>query len=977
MQAPVIDQWMVDAFGDAVEGFTRRLEYPDQIDLRTAQSIDDVYKETARLQNLQSQTRTLRASKRLKPYLDFLAQYESTIEVFIQVKPDILALIWGPLKLILRAFDKTLEVLGSAGQILPDLHAWASVFPTNLRVRRVLCLFYEDILDLHLTLLNLFGRKKWDLFFEAFWPKTADVLSQIQGRMTKHKHLLTDEVTLENIIQARNVRVREDEESRQIRERDDHELFRRLLADLRINMYDSELEALLRQKSSTLDDWLRENKDYKMWSTSREQRRLSIWLQGIPGAGKSVLCAKIARHLQNNSQRVLFAFLAYNDYEHSRPLKVFQSLMFQLLSKEPSLAPVIRDAYIRHYRELTGSEEFVNNLFLDLVRDQGMIHIVIDGLDEVAEENSRLFLARSLLEITTACHNVRLLISCRNEYCLDKELRYCDLKIRVDHHNEPEILAYLDREEKILVSQWKELGAQDSVLAEVKFGRDFIAVHSNGMMLYAKLMVEILKSLDNPDEIHDELQCLPDGLDQAYARILEKIENSPPRTSFAAEKILQWLTCASESQPLRVNEILQAMIVERGSQDFRKIKKALRDLRQTCGPILEIEGDQVRLVHFSAKEYIFNGRGRFLKIVDSNQEIASTILTYLSFDSFRTIFSDTWDENDVKEKIRSQDFILFDESACLFEKIGFQTSRDLQLHVESHHETMTASPSMVPSTTSMSISNQDWVLIATDAIQRDDLELLREFPYSARIDNISVLVDFAAKRGSKDALHVIWEEWEVIKSPDEPSPFANATNEAVIGENIDTLRFCLKNDFASITNRGIYGTIPLVNAILGGNAQVIECFLQSGVEPWEIDYERPSLRHFEASTIFELQGTRLDEYMATVQKYDMPMSMRQYTFACAVDMNAMQLANAFLQFGANVNDSCIPPRGQIRAMAYLKPLAIAADKGLSDMVVFLLQNGAEPDAADEDCRRGINQIEKQMGMVWDEIVEQYGSNDGS
>lgn len=121
------------------------------------------------------------------------------------------------------------------------------------------------------------------------------------------------------------------------------------------------------------------------------------------------------------------------------------------------------------------------------------------------------------------------------------------------------------------------------------------------------------------------------------------------------------------------------MIVEKGSQNFRKIRKALRDLQQTCGPIIDIKGDQFAWYNLvpksktlwctlanllqktdSQSRYIFNGRVRFLKIVDSNQEIASTILIYLCFDSFRTIFSENWNENDVKENIKSQDFILFE-----------------------------------------------------------------------------------------------------------------------------------------------------------------------------------------------------------------------------------------------------------------------------------------------------------------------------
>ena len=87
-----------------------------------------------------------------------------------------------------------------------------------------------------------------------------------------------------------------------------------------------------------------------------------------------------------------------------------------------------------------------------------------------------------------------------------------------------------------------------------------------------------------------------------YARILERIKTSPDRTRAAAERILQWLGCASNSQHLRPEEILQALVIEKGSEGFKIGRKALRDLRQTRGPIIEIEDGYVRFVHFSAKE---------------------------------------------------------------------------------------------------------------------------------------------------------------------------------------------------------------------------------------------------------------------------------------------------------------------------------------------------------------------------------------
>ncbi|KAK8134781.1 hypothetical protein PG984_006793 [Apiospora sp. TS-2023a] len=1150
MQASGTDQWMVDSLRDAVAEFKGRLECPDKIDFDNAQSIDDVYKETARIQDLQSRTTTLRASKRLKPYLNFLTQYETTIEVFVQVKPDILALIWGPLKLILRfasnltkAFDKTLEVLENAGKILPDLHAWASAFPANPRVRKVLCLFYQDILDLHLAFLNLYGRKKWDLFFEAFWPRTTDLLTQIQGRMNKHKSLLTDEVSLENIIQARDARQHENEEYRRAREREDRQLFHGLLADLKINLYDSQVETLHRPSPAPLNGWLLDNEVFKRWSCAPDKKSSSLWLQGIPGAGKTVLCAKISEYLRKSGHTVLFAFLTYLDPDQGRPLKVFQSLIFQLLSEKPSLQPLIRDAHVHNHRKLFGSEEFATELFLNLVKDQGMIHIVVDGLDE-AIEDSRLSLAKSLMQITTACQNVRLLVSCRNDPLLDKELRQCQQKLRVDHHNEPDISAYLDSEELLLVDQWRDLGADDSVLAEAKAGKNFIADHAKGMMLYAKLMMEILKSLDNPDAIHDELRGLPDGLDQAYARILERIKNSPTRMSVAAVQVLQWLTCASESLPLRVNEILQAMVVEKDADDFRTTRKALRDLRQTCGPIIDVDGDQVRLVHFSAKEYISRGQGQLLNIVDSNQEIASTILTYLSFDSFQSIFSEPWDEEEVKLKIKSQDFILFEyasrqwlshirggctvttktlpqhlidalskftnrcqnenyqsstnivvhpryrgldefpcfqsvvakaeayrrqchvglveqdteaatcidndptlvsrahfrfrrclesllchgsthedgcacqrleesygiqlfkcdiflcpyynqgfstfqeqqkhlathsrpykctELGCLFAKLGLQTSRDLQLHIDSHHKNRMNNPAISSSTVDLTgISDTKWVLIVTDAIQRDDLELIRTFEYSKSRKEISSVVYFAAEYGSRDALQVVWKGCKDVTSQNLPS-LNTVTAAAVTSGNIGPLQFCLAEDFDTATLKDTTADrTPLGRAIRAGNAQVIECFLQKGVKDSHLDYRRPSsFRGYGSFGLFKLQGTQLEECMAVFQRHEIPASMRQYMFACAVDMNALQLAKAFIQIGVKVNDASVP--STTRSFKSMKPLEIAVSKGLPDMVAFLLQNGAELDANGiKRNKAAIQRTERKMGMSWTEIVEQYG-----
>ena len=81
-----------DLFDTAKSDFVRDLKEP--YDFSSYSSINDIYQATDELQRKQSKTRTLRNLSRIKPYLDGLTQYSNIIELFCQVKPDVLCLIW-------------------------------------------------------------------------------------------------------------------------------------------------------------------------------------------------------------------------------------------------------------------------------------------------------------------------------------------------------------------------------------------------------------------------------------------------------------------------------------------------------------------------------------------------------------------------------------------------------------------------------------------------------------------------------------------------------------------------------------------------------------------------------------------------------------------------------------------------------------------------------------------------------------------
>jgi hypothetical protein len=121
------------------------------------------------------------------------------------------------------------------------------------------------------------------------------------------------------------------------------------------------------------------------------------------------------------------------------------------------------------------------------------------------------------------------------------------------------------------------------------------------MFLYARLMMSIIREIDNPYEIETELDNLPDGLEQAYGRVLGRIKRfQRTKERKAARKILHWVGCARV--PMREEELLQALVIQVGSPDFTAGQKVFRDICKTCGPILEIKEDRIQVVHFTVLE---------------------------------------------------------------------------------------------------------------------------------------------------------------------------------------------------------------------------------------------------------------------------------------------------------------------------------------------------------------------------------------
>ncbi|TGJ79599.1 hypothetical protein E0Z10_g9161 [Xylaria hypoxylon] len=618
-----------DAFDNAMSGFKAELK-DDQVynDILQITTIDQVYDSTNEIQRKQGQVGHLRHLSKISPYLKRLSEYAATIEVFIQAKPDVLALIWGPIKLLLQwtsvlmaSFDAVVDTMAEIGELLPEFKRVIALFEQNIAIKEVMVLFFRDILDFYLVALKFFKFSRWKYLFESLWPHHKEKIKFVMRQIQSHVRLMRNEVRLEHIqqeYQTRQLALQHfDSEERERRAQEYH----RLKTDIAPQSHDDKLDSLRYLVYRDTGAWLLQDTTFKTWlkSTSKESRIL--WLQGIPGAGKTCLASEVIKKAESIGPTA-FAFLSYKQHRDATAISVIHSLIFRLVSENDDLKTVICQSCSE---ECKRKLDRATDLLVTILGCTGPAYLIIDGLDEMDEvERGRLL--TKLVQTSKSPHEVRLFISSRAEADLVSILRSDATVIQIEQRNLQCIQTFISEWTQSWFLQRKFCPEEQT---EIKLGLEPLAPKSRGMFLYARVVLDSIKFLDSFGDIRDELQVFPETLDDAYGRILtrvNKLDNSARREK--ARLILGWIGCSPTA--LTVEEIQQALTIDpNGLKNTRKVRGELA-LDQICGPIVELVDGYVHFVHFTVKEYIFSNRIQgFIDLQASTLSLALRCITYL------------------------------------------------------------------------------------------------------------------------------------------------------------------------------------------------------------------------------------------------------------------------------------------------------------------------------------------------------------
>ncbi|RYP21518.1 hypothetical protein DL765_002154 [Monosporascus sp. GIB2] len=576
-------------------------------------SIEQVYDFTDNLQKQQAEKGHLRHLSKIEPFLNRLEEYSKVIEVFVQAKPDIMALIWGPIKLLLQwasvlkqSFDAIVNTTAAIGNLLPEFISVTRLFSQNTHIKDVLALFFKDILDFYLVALKFFRLPRWRYVFESLWPKYKDKIEGVRQNIERHSHLLRNDVQFEHIRQEREAVLRSEGSHRR-------QEFWAIKTDISPIDHGKRFDSIKAQRCEGTGKWLLNDEHFAKWlDPSNNQFRL-LWLQGIPGAGKTFLSSTVIERAKTCG-RALFAFLSYTLSSSTSALSIFHSLIFQLASDDDDLRAIVCESV---GEDLRSSTEGAVDIFKQLLAYAGFVYIIIDGLDEI-EELERGRLLKYLLGLSKDCEGLKVMISSRNEADILSVLKHESTILRVDHKNAGNIQTFVNQQ----CQNWfQQCNFFPETETEIRGLLAPLASNSQGMFLYAKVVLSSMRWLDDIEEIRNELAALPESLDDAYGRILSRINNlQPSMVKERARKILGWIGCTPT--PMTVQEIHQALKVNLEDWEGKPRVTGRIDLLRLCGPVLEVVDDYV--------QYIFSPNiSGFINRTEVTLGLATTCITYL------------------------------------------------------------------------------------------------------------------------------------------------------------------------------------------------------------------------------------------------------------------------------------------------------------------------------------------------------------
>ncbi|KAG8752411.1 hypothetical protein FRC14_007052 [Serendipita sp. 396] len=199
-------------------------------------------------------------------------------------------------------------------------------------------------------------------------------------------------------------------------------------------------DTALKKHGSGTGKRLLDSKEFKSWM---EEDGKILWLNGIPGAGKTVLSSTVIEHLISECKssvenRMAYYYFDFREHGKQTASDCLRSLVHQLCEQSERIPRVVQDLYTE-CKGVTPSLSQPTMTLIGLFEDGSKYFIVIDALDECREEeeeHERELFFEALQEIvSSASGRYSIFIASRPEVDISQNLTDLDaINFNIQHN---------------------------------------------------------------------------------------------------------------------------------------------------------------------------------------------------------------------------------------------------------------------------------------------------------------------------------------------------------------------------------------------------------------------------------------------------------------------------------------------------------------------------------------------------------------
>ncbi|KAJ4180923.1 hypothetical protein NW755_011458 [Fusarium falciforme] len=389
----------------------------------------------------------------------------------------------------------------------------------------------------------------------------------------------------------------------------------------------------------------------------------AIWLHGNGGFGKTILTSLVIDELEARREKqpplvppnskTYYFYCQEEDPEHKTYLEILKGILFQMVNQDDYIVPLCHEKMAQGGCTSLSDADTAKSLIETIVQYNPRQYIIIDGLDECEPTEVRQT-AEFFTKLVETCDNanqehgqLRLMFMSRDVAEIRKYMTDSDGIIPLKPTDNAGDI-------KNFVSKKLEGFSRSDSNAGMNLSRDdkasiesLICRRSDDSFLYAHLAIASLSQHITKGDLLKEIreEVLPEELGKMYETLLGKVEETIKRRPGGnrvwdkSKLLLGWLVCAK--RPLKWHE-MQAILsfdAQEARVDFDN-RMLTDDVRKYLGSLVHVlDGDHIRLIHTSAREYIVSNRHIDDKKVQC--QLTSLCLRYLSLPCFTKNYPST------------------------------------------------------------------------------------------------------------------------------------------------------------------------------------------------------------------------------------------------------------------------------------------------------------------------------------------------